>query len=204
MRPEILDEEQVKLLPVVSLFSGRFGLVRGTAIALQIGHRRSIDFDLFSSNKFENNKIKKSIERKEKIKRVFRDEIGQYTIMLKNVHFTFFYYPFTISFNKNFNDIIKLPDLLTLAAMKAYALGRRAKWKDYVDLYFITKDYHSIAQICARAKKIFGAEFNEKIFREQLSYFDDIDYSETVEYLPGFETKDSKIKKALVEFSLAE
>ena len=36
-----------------------------------------------------------------------------------------------------------MPDLLHLAAMKAYALGRRAKWKDYVDLYFILKDFYS-------------------------------------------------------------
>jgi hypothetical protein len=32
---------------------------------------------------------------------------------------------------------ISLPTLLSLAAMKAFALGRRAKWKDYVDLFFI-------------------------------------------------------------------
>ena len=34
-------------------------------------------------------------------------------------------------------NIFRLPSLLTLAAMKAYALGRRSKWKDYVDLYFL-------------------------------------------------------------------
>lgn len=50
--------------------------------------------------------------------------------------------------------------------MKAFALGRRAKWKDYVDLYFIIKDYHSIDEICTKGKEIFEGEFNEKIFRE--------------------------------------
>jgi len=43
---------------------------------------------------------------------------------------------------------------------------------------------------------------NEKLFRSQLAYFDDISYKEPVEFLPGFETKDSVIKKALTEFSL--
>lgn len=33
-------------------------------------------------------------------------------------------------------------------------------------------------------------EFNEKLFREQLSYFEDIDYSEEVDYLPGFSATD--------------
>jgi hypothetical protein len=33
-----------------------------------------------------------------------------------------------------------MPTLLSLAAMKAFSLGRRAKWKDYVDLYFLLRD----------------------------------------------------------------
>jgi len=37
-----------------------------------------------------------------------------------------------------------MPDLFTLAAMKAFALGMRARWKDYVGLYFITRDLHKI------------------------------------------------------------
>jgi len=91
---------------------------------------------------------------------------------------------------------------LTLAAMKAYALGRRAKWKDYVDLYFIINKYHSIKKIIARGKDIFKAEFNERIFREQLAYFKDLDYREEVDYLPGFAVSEEKIKKALIKFGL--
>ncbi len=45
--------------------------------------------------------------------------------------------------------------LLDLAAMKAYAMGRRSKWKDYVDLYFIIKDHFSIDQI---AKPLLSGE----------------------------------------------
>ena len=85
--------------------------------------------------------------------------------------------------------------------MKAFALGKRAKWKDYVDLYFIFKK-HSLSSVISKTKEIFGAEFNEKLFREQLSYFDDIDYSETIDYLPGFETEDKIIQENLKEISL--
>ncbi|MDP2930648.1 MAG: hypothetical protein Q8N56_03535 [bacterium] len=45
-------------------------------------------------------------------------------------------------------------------------------------------------------------EFNEKIFRTQLAYFKDIDYSEQVIYRNEFSTDDEVIKKTLVEFSL--
>ncbi len=118
------------------------------------------------------------------------------------MHFTFFYYPFQLEFSEHWEDILRLPDLETLAAMKAYALGRRAKWKDYVDLYFIIKRFHSVKQIMKKCEQIFKGEFNEKIFREQLGYFDDIDYSEEVVFLPGQEVADNKIKKELIKFSL--
>ena len=86
--------------------------------------------------------------------------------------------------------------------MKAYALGRRAKWKDYVDLYVIIRDYYDIHKIIKRTRHIFGLEFNEKLFRAQLSYFKDIDYTEKVDYLKGFEVGDEIIKKKLADFSL--
>lgn len=127
---------------------------------------------------------------------------GEYTFLIHEVKFTFFEFPYKLNYSEMFDDIIKLPDILTLAAMKAFALGRRAKWKDYVDLYFILKDHHSVSEITAKGKEVFGNEFNEKIFRNQLCYFKDIDYSEEVIYRPGFLTGDEIIKKALVEFSL--
>jgi hypothetical protein len=44
----ILSESQQKTLPAIARFSDEFVLVGGTAIALQIGHRESIDFDMFT------------------------------------------------------------------------------------------------------------------------------------------------------------
>jgi hypothetical protein len=94
-----------------------------------------------------------------------------------------------------------MPSLLSLASMKAYALGKRAKWKDYVDLYFIFKK-HSFGEVVNKAIEIFGQEFNEKLFREELAYFDDIDYTEQIDYMKGFEVRDETVKKNLSEISL--
>lgn len=202
LHSEILTKEQMNLLPLVESFSKDFGLVGGTAVALLIGHRRSIDFDLFTDKEFQNLKIRKRILKFKKIDKVIMDEDGQYTLIINKVRFTFFHYPFKINFSEKFDNIIKSPDLLTLAAMKAFALGRRAKWKDYVDLYFIIQAY-DISQIVKRAKLIFGSEFNEKMFRAQLAYFKDIDYTEKIDYMKGFEIDDSIIRKELVQFSLS-
>ena len=132
---------------------------------------------------------------------MIRDEEGQYTLMVNRVQITFFQYPFVIPATHWFQRIIKMPDLLTLAAMKAYALGRRAKWKDYVDLYFITAKYHGVSAIVQRAHALFGKEFNEKLFREQLTFFQDINYAEKVDYMPGFAVNDKEVEKGLLEFS---
>ncbi len=199
---EILTEEQIDLLSLLRLFNKDFGMVGGSAIALLIGHRESIDFDLFSLKEFSNNKIRRKILNLKKISNVVRDETGQYTIIINGVRFTFFHYPFEIIFSENFNDIIKIPNLLTLGAMKAYALGRRPKWKDYVDLYFIIKRFYSVKEISKKADEIFKGEFNEKNFRNQLSYFDDINYKEPIVYKKGFEIDDEIIKRELTEFSL--
>ncbi len=136
MHSEILTKEQVRLLPAVGRFARNFYLVGGTAIALHLGHRRSIDFDLFSARPFANSRIKRVLNESCHIDKVIRDESGQFTLVAHGVHMTFFEYPFVMPTPHWFDKIIQMPDLLTLAAMKAYALGRRAKWKDYVDLYW--------------------------------------------------------------------
>lgn len=203
MHKEVLTEEQEKLLPLLAKFSDNFGLVGGTAIALQIGHRESIDFDMFSLGEFDNDKIKRKIGKSNIIRKVLRDEKGQYTFFIREVQFTFFHYPYFINFSKKLDGAVNMPNLLTLATMKLFALGRRAKWKDYVDLYFIMRDFYSFNEIIAKAKQIFKNEFNAKIAREQLSYFDDINYQEEIIFKKGFEVSDKEIKKSLIDFSLS-
>lgn len=204
MYKETLTRKQNSLLPFIKLFAKDFGLVGGTAIALHIGHRGSVDFDLFSNKEFTNKQIRnKIIKNKKKISHVFVDQKDEFTILVNGVKCTFLYYPFKIKFSEKLEDKIRFPDLLTLAAMKAYTLGRRNKWKDYVDLYFIMKNQHSIERIIKKAKQIFGNEFNEKIFKVQLAYFKDIDHSEKIIFTKGSEINDLTIKKELVSFSLA-
>jgi hypothetical protein len=125
-------------------------MVGGTAIALHIGHREFIDFDLFKE---------KDIRKKDvysKLKNInytvsFVD-YNQINMIANGVKIIFFLFPYTIPLNSKLENYIKMPDLLTLAAMKAFALGRRAKWKDYVDLYFVIKFHFTVQEIANKAK----------------------------------------------------
>jgi len=206
MHKEVLSQEQADLLPYVKEFSRDFYLVGGTAIALHLGHRQSIDFDLFTHEDFDPAEIERRLRKAgyAKIERVFVKNEREYTILIKGVKMTFFSYPYFIPADLWFEKIARLPDLLTLAAMKAYALGQRAKWKDYADLYFIMKDRHSLGEISKRSNELFGNEFNERIFRESLGYFNDINYDEKVIFMPGFEVGDEEIEKKLLELSVTE
>ena len=200
MHNEILSKEQLNLLPLVKLFKREFYLVGGTAIALHLGHRRSIDFDLFKSDRLVLSRILKKLSDFQPYT-VTRRVDEQLNLTLDNVKFTFFEYPYPIEVNCKFEDIIKIPDLINLASMKAFALGRRSKWKDYVDLYFIIKNQHSIKQIIEVSENIYGQLFSEKLFRAQLCYFDDIDYSEEVEYIIQ-QPSEKEIKEFLTEISI--
>jgi hypothetical protein len=198
MYKDILSEKQAELLILIKQFIREYYLVGGTAIALHIGHRRSIDFDLFKYGTIKHSVNLKKISSFEYPYHITRRVEEQMNLTINEVKVTFYQYPFKIDPVCRFEDVLRLPDLIDLAAMKAYALGRRSKWKDYVDLYFIIKSYYSIDQISKRAFELFDQMFSEKLFRAQLSYFKDIDYSEQVEYLcPSVPVDD--IKKFLIE-----
>lgn len=183
MNIQIFNTNQIELLPLVKQFKKEFYLVGGTAIALYLGHRRSIDFDLFKYSPLKPKSIIQTISFFPFPYLVTRRVTEQLNVTINEVKFTFYQYPFKINSSEKLEDKLRLPKLIDLAAMKAYALGRRSKWKDYVDIYFILKENFSVKQISERATDIFGQLFSEKLFRAQLSYFDDIDYSEPVEYL---------------------
>lgn len=203
MHKEILSKEQVDLLPLVANFKREFYLVGGTAIALQIGHRRSIDFDLFKNKPLKHTLLINKIASYNYQYIVTRRVLEQLNVSINNVKFTFFEFPFEITTNFIFENIIKLPDLLTLAAMKSYALGRRSKWKDYIDLYFIFKDHFTLKEIVDKANEIFKELFSEKLFRAQLCFFDDIDYSEEVEFMDGFNVSKEIVKNYLIDIATA-
>jgi hypothetical protein len=204
MHIEILSPDQASLLRFVKRFRRNFFLVGGTAIALQIGHRRSYDFDLFSKKPLNLKLLERTIRLSElpvndvKVKRSH-----EYTLVIKNIKFTFYHYLYpAVEALIDFNGIIKMPPLLQLAAMKAHALGGRAKWRDYVDLYFLLKNYFTLRKIVDEAKRLFHGEFNERLFRQQLCFFNDVDYREKVEYM-GDSVPEDQIKKFLSDVGLS-
>ena len=197
----ILSNSQKEILPFLSQFKREFILVGGTAIALQTGHRMSIDFDLFKENLLNKSKIKKKLSLLNVKKQLLFEDGDGIHFLVDDVKLTFFHYPFPIKGIISIEKGIKTPDLLTLAAMKFYAMGRRSKWKDYVDIHHLLQNHFTIEQVSIKANELFGDGYSEKLFRQQIIYFENIDFSESVEWVSQ-EINEKTIKDDLVVFSL--
>lgn len=181
MYQEALTEEGVKIFQKLEQFGG-FYLAGGTALALQIGHRISVDFDLFSDDDIP----KELLERVEK---TFSESTisplvnnpEELSVLIGGLKLTFLKYPFPVIREMTDLDGLKALGILELSATKAYTIGRRGSFKDYVDLYFVLSDNQAnLEQIIELSEQKYGNEFNSRLFLEQLIYLEDIEEVEII------------------------
>lgn len=175
MHEEALSKQAAGLLPRFVKFPG-FYLVGGTALALQIGHRASVDFDFFSSDELPENILQKA-------KRVFSDATvtltyrssDQLNLVVGDVKTTFLHFPYPVILPfVRYREIV-LASISEIAAMKAFAMGKRLAYKDYIDWYFMLKENHvKLEDILAFCQKKFGNDFNDRLFVSQLVSLEDI------------------------------
>ena len=202
----ILSPNQRDLLPLIRQYKTDYYLVGGTAIALWLGHRGSIDFDLFTKKNKNQLKAKDNLQSKiaTSVIAVFEGK-DQAHFIVNGVKLTFFNFAHSIP-SKEVIQGIKIPDLLTLGAMKAFALGGRAKWKDYVDLFFILNHGITLHEIIIKADVLFNSTnstlFNYRNFMEQLMYYDDVSYEEEVIYVGELRPTNEEVKAFLTKISL--
>lgn len=173
MHPEAITSGAKKLVEQLAKLD-KYYLAGGTGLALQIGHRISVDFDFFTKKNIGNttNQLEKLFKLEFKI---LVNQPKQLTVELNSVQVSFIKYPFTVYSKSNMWKGIKIITPEIIGAMKAYTLGRRATFKDYVDLYFILKlDIATLSNIVKLSNKIFGSAFNDRLFLEQLVYLEDV------------------------------
>lgn len=176
MFQEALSDRGREIFPALKNFDD-FYLAGGTALALQIGHRISVDFDLFSEAEISKNLLneaKKIFSGKSVVVSVNNPD--ELTVFVDGTKVTFLKYPFPVLYDFIDYEGIKMLNIKELAVTKAYTIGRRGSYKDYVDLYFVLKENHSsLAEIMELAEKKYKKEFNSRLLLEQLVYFEDIE-----------------------------
>ncbi len=196
---DLLDRERRIVFQKLKAFSGKYILAGGTAIMLQLGYRLSYDFDCF---------CEKSLSKKllHQVRTVFGSSINPQVnssdmLWIKtkeNIDLNFVFHPY-----HPIRPVIKtlsipLFHLDDLVANKAYTIGRRGAWRDYVDLFFFIKyEHYSLEKIAKLSKEKFLGEFNERLFLDQLTYFDDIKIVPTIFLKESYTV--NKIKALLID-----
>lgn len=174
---EILNSKQQEVLSKIKPVLTDFVLGGGTAIALQIRHRESYDFDFFSPKPIAKNLLEKVSQLGfDSVETVFDSENELTLIIEKEIKVTFLSYPFAKIFEQVFSDQnIRIFSLEGLAAQKAYTVGRRGVWRDYYDIFtLLNNNCFNLDEIIELAIKEYGDIFNSKLFLSQLVYFEDI------------------------------
>lgn len=175
MHYEALNQETKKLWGKCGFLRDDFYLAGGTALALQMGHRLSIDLDFFSPNPIKKTLLAK-VEEKLGPVSVLVNTKNELTVAVEGVKVTFLYYPFILKYKTVETKIVPLASIADIASMKAYTIGRRRSFKDYVDIYFIlSKEYTTLGTLISDAKEKYGQAFNDRLFCEQLTSPDDLD-----------------------------
>jgi hypothetical protein len=172
---EILDGERNKILPLFSCFKDDFYLAGGTALALQLGHRDSMDFDFFSKNNFSSgelfNKLKVAFDGFEMVK--VQEEKDTLTVLVDGkIKISFFTYPYILIKPVIKSEFINLASIEDIGLMKLSAITGRSVLKDYVDLYVILQKI-SLANLVPLCQKKYK-DLDINLVLKSLVYFDDV------------------------------
>lgn len=167
--PDLL--ELLKGIMNENLFSD-FNLVGGTALALQIGHRNSIDIDLFGNSEI---KVDLFIDTLKSFGEVVVTQSTKNVLITKinNIKVDFVNYKYPLLTNALLVENIRMLPTRDIAAMKLNAIAGRGSKKDFIDLFFLLEEF-SLKEIFSFYTQKYpdGSVF---MVQKSLAYFEDAD-----------------------------
>lgn len=179
-RLEVLPQPQRRLWPELARVPPEFVLYGGTALALRLGHRQSLDFDFFSSIAFEPERLQAQLGWQTEAE-VLQSQPNTLTITVHRGG------PVKLSFFGGLglgragmpewarDSRLRVASLLDLAATKLKVIQDRAESRDYIDVYHVIRAGLSLPAGLGAAGAIYGERFNPMITLRALSYFGDGD-----------------------------
>ena len=172
-----------------------FRLVGGTALALQLGHRISVDLDLFSQTPFDAQQLQENLEINHLLqtdylaKGTVKGEINGVQIDCIEHN-----YPWIKPLVEE--DGIRLASLEDISAMKLNAIaGNGTRIKDFIDVAELSSVF-SLNQMLNFYEQKYNA--NILIPLKAIIYFDDINKSEPIKMADGKQLKWEKYQKRLL------
>jgi hypothetical protein len=171
-------------------FSSRFYLAGGTGLALRFGHRRSVDFDFFSREPFDEEALLTLL--KERSPSVLSRAPSTLHLVLHEIKVSFIGYPYPLLYPTDRFSGVDVADARDIACMKLSAAASRGTRRDFVDLYLAAKAY-SLGEILSLfARKYAGIEYSRLHLLKSLSYFEDAEADPPLQMLAEISWADVK------------
>jgi hypothetical protein len=177
LHPEALTAEQRAVLAASAKLSRKWGayLAGGSALALQLGHRRSVDFDWFTKKTIEPDALVEDISSMGLPVEITQNAEGTFLGKIASVQYSVFRYRYDLVGPPVEFDGCALASLSDIAAMKMTAIVQRMTKRDYVDLHAILVGAHvPLADVLATMDRKFPG-IDRKTALRALNYFKDVE-----------------------------
>lgn len=149
-----------------------FDLVGGTALSLQIGHRISVDIDLFTIDPFNNQECLEYLEKEYGFALQYMHH-NTLKGFIRGVFVDLIQHDYNLVMPRVFKEGIRMQSIADIAAMKVNAIsGNGTRAKDFIDIYFLLKEF-SFGDIISFYNQKYGSR-NEFHALKSLTYFNDI------------------------------
>ncbi len=151
-----------------------FYLSGGTALALHLGHRESVDLDFFSEEEFQPESVQKLLEKDISLSDI-AVETGTLNCYADDVKLQLLHYPYKLLETPNELEGVKISSVKDIACTKMLTISARGSKKDFIDLYFIL-ELMSLPEMFGLLKEKYNEQdYNIMHILKSLVYFDDAD-----------------------------
>lgn len=174
-----------------------FVLVGGTSLALQIGHRVSVDLDLFSIHSFVETDLNQYLIDRYHFE---TDFLARSTVKgeIEGVQIDCLSHAYPLVGETNMYENIRLASIQDIAAMKLNAIsGNGTRIKDFIDIAYLA-EYMSLNEMLASYQSKYKT-MNVLIPVKALTYFDEINFDEPIKMLSSKKFNWKKIEKRIYQ-----
>lgn len=169
---KVLNKSQQEIVKQLKLpEEGDYYLAGGTALALQIGHRTSIDFDFYTQKHFDSARFADDLRGTLPSLEVDFQEEDTLRLKVGKTELSFFYYRYPLIGKLKEFQGLKLASKEDIAAMKIVAIVQRGTKRDFIDIFYLSKRYKLEELINFAIKKYPGQQ--KVILLKALTYFKD-------------------------------
>jgi len=160
-------------------FLSNFLLAGGTNLSLQIGHRQSIDLDLFSYQPFDAQSIVRHLDQNYNFVTLRVFEVNTVIGYIDNVKVDFVAHLYPLLNPPLLEDEIRFYSLQDIACMKLVAISDNgSRLKDFVDIAFLSTQISLNEMLTCYQKKYNRPNYYHAV--KGLSYFDEIDFDTSI------------------------